>query len=82
MEIIIDFNGVKFVSRSFADELCNIADDLGNRISYVNMEKVVEEMITAVANSRKKEKERGLSRPRILQFNDVESLSNFIAEHC
>ncbi len=30
-EVTLDFEGIGFMSRSFADEVCNIIDDMGGK---------------------------------------------------
>lgn len=79
-EIVFDFSDVMFVSRSFADELCNISDKLKDRIEFINMGKNVEEMICGVAEIRRKGREKGRTPARFHIFNDVKSLSEFMLE--
>lgn len=80
--VTLDFMNVMFVSRSFADELCNINDAFKNRISFVNMSKDIEDMINTVAEIRTRGREKGHNPARFLDFDDVESLSEFMAESC
>ena len=49
--VIIDFSGIQFITRSVADELCNL---LANReqITYTEMTGIVKEMYDIVRNSR------------------------------
>lgn len=79
---IFDFNGVVFVSRSFADELCNIADSFGERVTFINMSANVEEMISIVSESRKKTRLKGHVPPKFHHFTSVKSLSDFMLENC
>lgn len=79
---VLDFKDVKFISRSFADELCNLKDSFKDNISFINMEQVVVEMMSAVADSRKRIREKGRNNASFYNFDDVESLSDFLKETC
>lgn len=79
---ILDFENIVFVSRSFADELCNITDTFKERVSFINMSKTVEEMITTVSEARRKGREKGNNPPKFYHFDNVKSLSDFILENC
>lgn len=80
--VIFDFMNVMFISRSFADELCNIVDTFKGRISFANMSQDIEDMISAVTEGRIRGREKGRRPARFLEFDDVESLSEFMAESC
>jgi len=78
-EVVLDFEGVNFISRSFADEVCNIIDDMNNKqFNFINQIEVVKTMLSKVQISRSQERKRGISNPRIYKFNDMESLSKFL----
>ncbi len=78
-EVILDFEGISFMSRSFTDELCNIIDDNKDIIfEYVNLSHDIEAMITKVTESRSQERKRGISNAKIYKFEDMESLSEYL----
>ena len=78
-EVVFDFEGIGFMSRSFADEVCNIMDDNKN-IKFVstNRNADVEAMMNKVAEGRSQERKRGISNATIHKFEDMESLSEFL----
>jgi len=78
-EVELDFEQIGFMSRSFADELCNIMDDMkGTTFSFTNRNSDVEIMLTKVMESRRKERKRGISNAKMYEFKDMESLSEFL----
>lgn len=77
--VILDFDGVKFMSRSFTDEICNIMDDMKNKeFIFVNQNKDIMAMTTKVKEGRNRERIRGIDNARILEFNDMDSLSKYL----
>lgn len=77
--VTLDFEGVNFISRSFADELCNIIDDIkDNAIALLNMNDEVSMMMTKVREGRNRERRHGISTAKMHKFNDIESLSDFL----
>lgn len=74
---IIDFNGVSFVSRSFADELCNIMDD-NNTIRLMNETPFVKKMIDAVLVGRKRVRQRDDCDDKIVSFSTMDELSKYM----
>lgn len=80
--IVLDFMGVVFVSRSFADELCNISDQFKGRIEFINMDDHIKEMIDGVSEIRRRGRERGRTPAKFHKFDDVRSLSEFFMESC
>jgi GTP1/Obg family GTP-binding protein len=78
-EIVLDFDGINFISRSFADELCNIMDDNNDKkFVFVGQIAEVQTMISRVQESRKQERKRGIMHPKMYSFNNMESLSSFL----
>jgi len=78
-EVILDFEGIGFMSRSFADEVCNIVDDNKNiKFDFINRSADVEAMMNKVAEGRRQERKRGISNATIHKFEDMESLSEFL----
>ena len=79
--ISIDFGDVCFMSRSFADELCNVLDKLKEDGKNVNIEnqcediKLILEIVQANRNKPKTINENG----EIKQFSDMDALSNFMS---
>lgn len=59
----IDFGDVEFLSRSAADELCNIADNFPS-VKFINMKNNVSEMVTIVGRGRKAGRRR-IPRPAV-----------------
>lgn len=78
-EVTLDFEGIGFMSRSFADEVCNIMDDNKNiKFEFTNCNADVEAMMNKVAEGRNQERKRGISNATIYKFEDMESLSEFL----
>lgn len=78
-EVTLDFAGVTFMSRSFADELYNIIDRPKEKtFIYQNRNAVVKAMMNAVSEGRSKQRKRGIQPAEIHQFDDIESLSAFL----
>ena len=78
-EVTLDFEGIGFMSRSFADEVCNIMDDNKNiKFEYINRNADVEAMMNKVAEGRSQERKRGINNATIYKFEDMESLSEFL----
>lgn len=75
---IIDMSGISFISRSFADELCNIMDTYNN-VSVSNDIDIVKNMIEIVSQSRKHKRVRVEDNSEIKEFDDIESLSKFLS---
>ncbi len=80
-KIILDFLGVIFITRSFADELCNTLDDFNGKISCINMAQNVETMMTIVSNGRNNKRKKGEPLMKFHHFNDVKSLSEYISNN-
>ena len=78
-EVILDFESIGFMSRSFADEICNIMDDnKAIHFDFVNRNSDVETMMTKVVECRSQERKRGVSNAKMYEFHDMESLSEFL----
>ena len=75
---VLDFSGVVFISRSFADELYNVEEEHGN-IMVVNVTGTVQAMLDAVSNGRKHKRMVTNSDAEVKEFNDMASLSAFLA---
>ena len=78
-EVMLDFEGIGFMSRSFADEVCNIMDDKADiKFEFINRNADVEAMMEKVAEGRRQERKRGISNATIHKFEDMESLSEYL----
>ncbi len=78
-EVTIDFEGIGFMSRSFADEVCNIIDDLKEKtFSFTGQNNDVATMMTKVREGRSRERKRGVGNAKMYEFKDMESLSKFL----
>ena len=77
-DIILDFIGVTFISRSFADELYNVMDEYKN-ITLTNEEKVVKSMLDAVSQSRRSKRNPIEDNAEMRKFDDMASLSSFLS---
>lgn len=73
---LLDFSGVTFVSRSFADELCIILDENAN-LRLVNETPFVRKMIDTVLVGRKRVRQRGDNND-IITFSDMDDLCKFL----
>lgn len=78
-EVTLDFEGIGFMSRSFSDEVCNIIDDMGGKtFTLVNQNRDVATMMTKVRDGRSRERKRGVENAKMYEFQDMESLSEFL----
>ncbi len=78
-EVVLDFAGVGFMSRSFADEVCNMIDDLKNKVfTLTGQNNDVATMMTKVREGRSRERKRGVGNAKMYEFKDIESLSRFL----
>jgi len=78
--ICIDFANVCFMSRSFADELCNILDILGSKditISIKNECDSIDLMMKIVMGNRNKPRSIK-ENSEVKEFTDIDSLSEFL----
>ena len=78
-EVVLNFEGIGFMSRSFADEVCNIMDDNKNiTFEFINRNADIEAMMNKVTEGRSQERKRGISNATIHKFEDMERLSEFL----
>ena len=79
-DVVIDYVGVRFISRSFADELCGIIDDMNKlyHISEIDQNINISTTITIVRNGRNKPKNVKLTGYTV-ELTDMNSLSEFLA---
>ncbi len=76
---ILNFDGVTFVSRAFADELCEILKE-NSLLTISNTTGIVKRMIEVVAESRNHPRKRVVSDAKMLKFDTMESLSEFLSK--
>ncbi len=76
-EIVLDFSGVSFISRSFTDELCAIMEQ-SDKIRLSGTTDFVKSMIETVASGRTRKRERHKEDSEMKEFKDIESLSEFL----
>jgi hypothetical protein len=78
-EVMLDFEGIGFMSRSFADEVCNIIDDMnGKTFTLINQNEDVSTMMTKVREGRSRERKRGVGNAKMYEFKDIASLEEFL----
>lgn len=78
--VIIDYNDISFISRSFADELCGIIEEMqkSHSISEVNQNINVATTMKIVRNGRNKPKDVKLTGDTV-ELTDMKSLAEFLA---
>ena len=80
-EVELDFDQIGFMSRSFADELCNIIDDMKSiKFSFINRSDEVETMMNKVVEGRSRERKRGVGNAKIFKIKNLEELSKYFLE--
>ena len=78
-EVVLDFQGIGFMSRSFADELYSITHSLpGVSFTYQGRIDVVETMMDKVAEGRTRERRMGISHPVMYKFDSKQELMDFL----
>lgn len=77
---ILDMDNIQFISRSFADELCNMKEDLNVKLR--NVSQLVQEMLNIVDEGRKKNRVRKTDNSEIVEIEDIEGLKNFLLNEC
>lgn len=79
-KILVDLEGVIFMSRSFTDELLNIIETAkGNLIRIINAKGDTKSMVDIVSASRKKKRILSDEDSNITVLNDMNSLEKFFA---
>ena len=80
-DVVLDFKQIVFISRTFADELCNIIDDMKSvKFSFINRSDEVETMMTKVREGRCRERRRGVGNAKIFKIKNLEELSKYFLE--
>ena len=80
-DVVLDFKQKGFISRTFADELCNIIDDMKSvKFSFINRSDEVETMMNKVVEGRSRERKRGVGNAKIFKIKNLEELSKYFLE--
>ena len=78
-EVELDFNGVEFISRAFADEVYTIVKENNDNVVLKNMEGIVDSMMSVVSESRTNKRVRKTENANMKEFSDMESLSAYLS---
>ena len=77
--VVLDFSGIGFMSRSFADELYNIiAAQAPRTFDFVGRSHDIESLMQKVADGRTRERQFGIQHPQMLTFDTKDSLAVFL----
>ena len=74
----LDFNGLEFISRAFADEIYSIVNESRDHVVLKNMKGIVDSMMSLVSESRTHKRVRKTENSTIKEFSDIESLSAYL----
>lgn len=75
-KVVVDFTGISYASRSFADEFFNLFLKPRNRVTVENANSNVNVVLLAVSITQNKKKEK--SSVDILKFKNDEELTSFL----
>lgn len=78
-EIEFDFDGVEFISRTFADEVYTIVKENNDNVVLINMEGIVDSMMSVVSEIRTHKRVRKTENANMKEFSDMESLSAYLS---
>ena len=77
--VVLDFTGITFMSRSFADELYNvIAAQAPRTFDFAGRSHDIDSLMQKVADGRTRERQLGIQHPQMLTFDTKENLSKFL----
>lgn len=75
----LDFTGIGFMSRSFADELYNvIAAQAPCTFAFAGRNQDIVSMMKKVADGRNRERKLGIQHPQMLSFDTKDTLADFL----
>lgn len=75
-EYMLDFSNVRFISRSFADELLSFIEHSPARIEYVNANREISQMLAIVSNNRNVP--HSIAQPdSVVHLNTVKQMMEF-----
>lgn len=80
-KIQLNFKNVNFISRSFADELCEVISIVSKdnkEVTFINRNSEITNILTIITKSRTLTKKNN-SDSSTYQFNNISSLSEFLA---
>lgn len=75
----LEFIGVEFISRAFADEVYTIVKENKDNVVLRNMEGSVGSMMSVVSESRTHKRIRKNENANMKEFSDMESLSAYLS---
>lgn len=75
---VLDFSNVRFISRSVADELCNILEDYPS-ISVQSMNGDVGKMYAVVDRGRKMPRKYEELNARVVHLKTIEDMNEFLS---
>lgn len=75
----LDFDGVEFISRSFADEVYTLVKENNDNVVLKNMEGIIGSMMSVVSESRTHKRVRKTKNANMKEFSDMESLSAYLS---
>ena len=79
--VILDFEGITFMSRSFTDELYNIVIAYPDKsFSYIGRNDNLCAMMEKVANGRTRERQLGIPPAQMLTFDSQSKLADFLVD--
>ncbi|OJV90992.1 MAG: hypothetical protein BGO34_22165 [Bacteroidia bacterium 44-10] len=78
-KVELDFDGVEFISRAFADEVYTIVKENNDNVVLINMESIVGSMMSVVSESRTQKRVRKTENANMKEFSDMESLSAYLS---
>jgi hypothetical protein len=77
--VILDFEGITFMSRSFTDELYNIVITYPDKtFSYTGRNDDIRVMMEKVAEGRTRERQLGIPPAQMLSFDSQSKLAEFL----
>lgn len=79
-DVVIDYVGVRFISRTFADEFCGIIEDMNKLYTIIEINQSINISTTMkiVRNGRNKPKDVKLTGDTV-ELTDMKSLADFLA---
>lgn len=78
-KVELDFEGVDFISRAFADEVYTIVKENNDNVVLINMEGIVGSMMSVVSESRTHKRVRKTENANMKECSDMESLSAYLS---
>ena len=77
--VILDFEGITFMSRSFTDELYNLVNTMQGKVfRYTGRNDDIRVMMEKVADGRTRERKLGIPPAQMLFFDTQSKLADFL----